>query len=72
MSPLLFQRLKTLKVIVAVSILFSFLVETTQYVFKIGVFDIDDIIYNAFGGLMGFYILQLVRHLSKKIYNSNE
>jgi glycopeptide antibiotics resistance protein len=66
MASLLFQQLKTLKAIVVFSILFSSLVESTQYVLKIGVFDIDDIIYNAIGTLTGFYILQIVRSLISK------
>jgi glycopeptide antibiotics resistance protein len=51
MAPLLFQQLKTLKAIVVFSILFSFIVETIQYALIIGIFDIDDIIYNVVGSL---------------------
>jgi glycopeptide antibiotics resistance protein len=65
MAPCLFQQLKTLKSIVVFSILFSFLMETTQYILTIGVFDVDDIIYNSIGTLVGFYMLQISKLISR-------
>lgn len=40
--------------------LFSFLVESVQLVFKVGAFDVDDIMLNAVGGLAGFLCYSLV------------
>ena len=37
---------------------FSFLVETVQLVFKLGSFDVDDILLNTAGGLLGYLLLQ--------------
>jgi glycopeptide antibiotics resistance protein len=56
--PLLWERINTLKAIVTFSALCSFSIETIQYVLTIGVFDIDDIIYNVTGSLIGFYMLR--------------
>ncbi|NLP27549.1 MAG: VanZ family protein [Clostridia bacterium] len=32
-------------------------VETTQYIFKLGIFDIDDIIFNFIGFVIGYKII---------------
>lgn len=37
---------------------FSFLVETVQLVFKLGSFDVDDILLNTVGGILGYLLLQ--------------
>lgn len=36
-------------------------IETIQYCFQIGVFDVDDIILNVAGCLLGFFIVELFR-----------
>ena len=38
------------------SALFSLIVETIQLLTKVGIFDIDDIIMNTFGALIGFFL----------------
>ena len=45
-----------LKEIVVVSFLISCFIELTQHTFNVGVFDIDDIIYNCFGGGTGLFL----------------
>ena len=35
------------------------LVETTQYIFKVGSFDVDDIILNMAGGLLGYWMYRI-------------
>lgn len=44
---------------VILSFLFSSLIEIIQLYFKLGVFDVDDIILNTLGGLIG-YLLYLI------------
>jgi glycopeptide antibiotics resistance protein len=56
--PLLWERLNTLKAIVIFSVLCSFSIEIIQYILIIGVFDIDDIIYNLIGAVIGFCVLR--------------
>jgi glycopeptide antibiotics resistance protein len=49
--------------------LFSLCVELLQLVAKVGVFDVDDLILNTLGGLLGFwvyYVLLLVNRRSEK------
>lgn len=40
---------------------FSMLIETTQLIAKVGAFDVDDIILNTFGGLLGYVIFKLAK-----------
>jgi glycopeptide antibiotics resistance protein len=67
--PLLFQKLGTFKAIVITTVLFSFFIESTQYIFLIGVFDIDDIIYNTTGAIIGFYLLQVFKIITDKFFH---
>ncbi len=49
--------------------LISFLLETTQYIFKLGVADIDDVILNALGGYLG---ILSYRFLLNKWHDENK
>lgn len=54
-----FLKLNKIKIIIYLSIIVSLTIEVTQLV--IGrVFDVDDIMLNIFGGLIGYYIYRLV------------
>lgn len=52
-------RFKGILKIMIHSFFLSFFIETVQLTFRVGSFDIDDIILNTFGGLLGyiFYLL---------------
>lgn len=41
----------------------SFLVEVLQLVFRVGTFDVDDLILNTLGGLIGFLLYFLGKHI---------
>lgn len=45
----------------------SLLFETVQYIFRIGAFDVTDIITNATGGLIGLLLFKLI----KKLFNDS-
>lgn len=47
-------------------ILTSSLVEVLQGIFRIGVFDIDDILLNSLGGLIGILIYKLLKYTFKE------
>ena len=42
------------------SLLLSLVIETTQYVTRVGVFDVDDITLNTLGGVTGWIIYKIV------------
>ena len=41
--------------------LFSLSVELLQLIAKVGAFDVDDLILNTFGGLLGFFVYRILR-----------
>lgn len=50
----------------AYTFLFSLCVELLQLVAKVGVFDVDDLILNTFGGLMGFWVYYLLLLINRR------
>ena len=58
--PMLCRAGKNVFGCVVLTTLFSFFVETVQLFSKVGAFDVDDILLNAVGGLVGFLGYYLV------------
>lgn len=56
-----------IKVVVG-TFLFSFLIESCQFIFKVGVFDVDDLLLNTVGGLIGYIIYTFGYKISVTIY----
>ena len=55
--------------------LFSLCIETLQLVTKVGVFDVDDLMMNTFGGLLGwisYCIIRFIYHKWKADYKKKE
>ncbi len=48
---------------VLLSFLFSLCIETVQLVFKVGSFDVDDMILNTLGGILGYILYKTVQHI---------
>ncbi|OEH91117.1 VanZ family protein [Bacillus solimangrovi] len=57
--PLLFSRLRSFITIVVLSCLFSVIVELTQFVYRVGALDVDDVILNTLGGACGYVVFRL-------------
>ncbi len=55
LSLVLGKRQGIVKAII-IAFAFSFLIEICQYYFRLGVFDIDDIILNVTGGFLGYFL----------------
>lgn len=62
--PIFMKRRVGILYIGGASFLLSFFIETVQLVFKIGVFDVDDLMMNTAGGLIGY----LVYRISQAVY----
>ena len=43
----------------------SFVVEILQIVFRVGSFDVDDLILNTLGGMLGYLLLELIEKWRK-------
>jgi glycopeptide antibiotics resistance protein len=67
--PLIFNKSRNFFLILLESILFSAAIETIQLVTKVGSFDVDDIIMNTLGGILGFiiFVIFLKKRVSEKI-----
>ena len=60
------RRKKTFSFLCVIFVfLFSLAIEVLQLVFRIGVFDVDDLLLNALGGLIGYLIYLLCQCMSK-------
>lgn len=67
MLPLLSTKSRSALRILLVSCELSLIIETMQLVFKVGSFDVDDLLLNTLGGLIGYIIYSLTRRLYIKI-----
>lgn len=66
--PLLFTRINQLKTVAVIGFMVSLFMEITQLVFVLGSCDIDDLILNTLGAVIGFLVyLSLERY--RKYYN---
>jgi glycopeptide antibiotics resistance protein len=63
--PLVFPRVQGCWQIIVRFFLALLAIESIQWIFHVGSFDVDDILLNVIGGLIGFGMLQRIRRLKK-------
>ncbi|MCB8815018.1 VanZ family protein [Desulfosporosinus shakirovi] len=56
--PLVFKRMRRLFVITGITLLTSITAEICQYIFNVGGLDIDDVLLNTIGGVLGYLVYQ--------------
>ncbi len=61
--PIISRRSKKWWMTVLLSAGFSLCIEITQLVFRVGSFDVDDILLNTLGGLLGYLSYRIVQHI---------
>lgn len=59
--PAISRRCRRFLGVVAVGAFLSFLIECTQLIFRVGSFDVDDLILNTLGVMLGFLCNRLVQ-----------
>ena len=64
--PIYTDKLKKIYKVVPIGFLISLVIETVQYITKMGIFEIDDIFNNAVGVLLGYCVLMLFNCFRKK------
>lgn len=69
LMPVLSKRFLNLKMIVLSTFCLSLVFELTQLIFRFGNFDVDDLILNTFGGVLGYFVISLI---FKFIYQRRE
>lgn len=52
--------------VVGYTLLLSLSVELLQLIARVGVFDVDDLLLNTFGGLVGFWIYYILRKIDRR------
>lgn len=58
--PRLFRRCKNVLFVTLLSLELSLIVEVIQLVSRVGSFDVDDLLLNTIGGMLGYLIYKLV------------
>ncbi len=68
LTPALFPVAKRMLSVICLTFLLSLVFETLQLIFKVGSFDVDDLLLNTIGGILGyiFYKVLLIRSLYVK------
>lgn len=61
--PLIFSELRSVKAITITTFITSTILEVVQLILRLGITDIDDIVLNTIGGLMGYLLLDLIRKI---------
>jgi glycopeptide antibiotics resistance protein len=64
--PLLNRAYRKFYIIAVLSILFSLIVETVQLLLKVGVFDVDDILMNSLGGILGYIVFMVIHAIHRR------
>lgn len=65
--PVVSRRSKRWQNTVVFSFAFSFMLETIQLVFKVGSFDVDDMLLNTLGAALGFVCYRIVQRTRIKL-----
>jgi glycopeptide antibiotics resistance protein len=63
MLPLLEKKYRRFFYISFVSLIFSFAVELVQMLLKVGIFDVDDILLNTAGGILGYLFFRICNRM---------
>lgn len=66
--PVLNKRMRSFWKVLLLSFEFSALIEATQLITRVGSLDVDDIILNTIGGVMGYLIFAICNCLRRKYY----
>ena len=72
--PCLFRSVRTVKKSFLIALCTILSVEIVQLVFRLGIFDIDDLILNIAGWILGYFTLAIpmIRKYMKKLYYLEE
>lgn len=63
--PLMDKKYRKAIIVILLSMLFSLCVEVVQLLLKVGIFDVDDILLNTIGGMLGYLFYAFCSFLSR-------
>ena len=61
--PVIWERMKKWYTVTVLGFIFSLCIETIQLVCRVGSFDVDDLLLNTAGGLLGFLVYKAWRRI---------
>lgn len=67
--PIIYRKLRKAVLVIPLTFLFSFMVELLQLIFKIGSFDVDDLVLNTSGGILGYIGFSIILFITKRMEN---
>jgi glycopeptide antibiotics resistance protein len=70
--PLLNEKYRRFFYVTFISILFSLSIELVQMLMKVGIFDVDDILLNSLGGILGYLLYKVFYFIYCKIRRRKE
>lgn len=59
--PSINEKYRVAVKVIILAFLFSLIIETTQLYFMVGIFDVDDLMLNTLGGLIGYILYKIYR-----------
>ena len=65
--PLIWRKKRRLGVVMGLSFITSLSIESLQFVFRTGISDIDDLVFNTLGGVIGYIAFKVGQVIYKKI-----
>lgn len=65
--PLLNIKFRKIFYITFLSLLFSLSVEAVQLIFKVGIFDVDDLLLNTIGGITGYLAFAICNRIARVV-----
>lgn len=66
--PLVYRKLRTFKTCLLLSFFMSFSIEASQYLFANRIFDIDDILLNTVGGILGWILFKNLYFIVDRLF----
>lgn len=64
--PVMSRRCRSFLFMTFLTFEFSLVVEVIQLIFKVGSFDVDDLLLNTIGGILGFCIFRIVNRIRRQ------
>ncbi|TCK90531.1 glycopeptide antibiotics resistance protein [Natranaerovirga hydrolytica] len=65
--PIISKHYKSFLKVTFSSLFISLMIETLQLYYRVGIFDVDDIILNTLGGAIGYILYKITKIIYKKI-----
>lgn len=69
--PIIWEKKRQLGTIIGLSFITSLSIEVLQFIFRTGISDIDDLVFNTLGGIIGYIIFKVGQGRYKKLKNSH-